>query len=76
MNRTKTQRSKKIRYLIKLVRTTGNLCKLLGFFRYATPSLCTWGIEKSIVSGPPVAIGQRAPPYGQITMGRDRERET
>jgi len=32
--------------------------------------------EKFIVSGPPVAIGQRAPPYGQITMGRGRERET
>jgi len=74
VKRTKTQRSKKIRYLIKLVRTTGNLCKLFGFFRYVTPSLSTSEIEKFIVSGPPVAIGQRAPPYGQLTMGRGREK--
>jgi len=53
-----------------------NETKLFGFFRYVTPSLSTWEMEKYIVSGPPVAIGQRAPPYDQVTMGRGRERET
>ncbi|MBW1716648.1 MAG: hypothetical protein JRJ77_12625 [Deltaproteobacteria bacterium] len=74
MKRTKRQRSKKITYLVKLVCTTGNLCKLFGFFRYVTPSLSTWQMEKYIVSGPPPPEGQRAPPYSQITMGRGRER--
>jgi len=55
--------------------TLFNGTKLYGFFRYVTPCLSTWEMEKYIVSGPPLADGQRAPPYGQVTMGRGREKE-